>query len=253
MKIYKVYCHTINNKKYIGYTEKDIEKRLEEHIKDSIKGSDTYFHRAIRKYGSSSIKTEKLYECFTEDEAKNKEIYYINCFDTYKNGYNMTPGGSGGNTKSKYSKIKMKKWSKNRKKLSSGMNNGNAKPDISKNDIVEEIVNFIKRENKIGKNILRKEIDKQLKEKLNISSRMLINRGINNHLELIRLVNEKLVDGHGVLYDPFYRSPSQRKNASYLSSKWSWVTDGAKNIRIKEEELMTFLQKNNTYKRGRTI
>jgi hypothetical protein len=31
------------------------------------------------------------------------------------------------------------------------------------------------------------------------------------------------------------------------------ISDGSKNIRIKEEELMTFLQKNNTYKRGRTI
>jgi hypothetical protein len=253
MKNYKIYCHTINSKKYIGYTEKDIEERLNEHIKDSKKGSETHFHRAIRKYGSNCIITEKIDECLTEEEAKLKEIYYINYFDTYKNGYNMTPGGSGGNTKSKYSKSQMEKWGANRKRLSSGMNNGNAKPGIKKEDIIEEIYHFIKIENRTGKNILRKEIDQLLKERLNISNRMLINRGIRNHSDLIRLVNEKLGIENSVKYDPYYRSPLQRQHASNLSSKWAWATDGLQNKRIKQEDLVIFLQKNKGYKRGRTI
>jgi hypothetical protein len=253
MKNYKIYCHTINNKKYIGYTEKDIEERLNEHIKDSKKGSETHFHRAIRKYGSDCIITEKIDESLTEEEAKLKEIYYINYFDAYKNGYNMTPGGSGGNTKSKYSKSQMENWSSNRKRLSSGMNNGNAKPNIKKEDIITELYNFVRDENRIGSNILRKEIDQLLKEKLNISSTMLKNRGIKNHSELIRLVNEKLGTEDSIEYDPYYRSPSQRLYASRSSSTWAWVTDGLQNKRIKEEDIIIFLQKNKGYKQGRKL
>lgn len=253
MKNYKIYCHTINNKKYIGYTEKDIEERLNEHIKDSKKKSKTHFHRAIRKYGSNCIITEKIDECVTEEEAKLKEIYYINYFDTYKNGYNMTPGGSGGNTKSKYSKSQMKNWGTNRKRLSSGMNNGNAKPNIKKEDIITELYNFVRDENRIGSNILRKEIDQLLKEKLNISSRMLSNRGIRNHSELIRLVNEKLGIENSVKYDPYYRSSLQRQHLSKLSSKWMWATDGLQNKRIRQEDLTIFLQKNKGYTQGRKL
>lgn len=253
MKTYKIYCHTINNKKYIGYTEKNIDERLEEHIKDSIKGSNTYFHRAIRKHGSDKIITEQLYECLIEEEVKIKEIYYINYFDTFNNGYNMTKGGSGGNTKIKYSKFKMKKWGEKRKKLSAGMNNGNAKPNIQKENIIEEILNFVKKENKVGKNILRKEIDQFLKEKLNVSSTILKNRGIKNYSELIRLVNEKLGIVNAVIYDPYYRSIAQKQQASYMSSKWLWITNGSRNIRIHKDEIIVFLEQNKNYRQGRSL
>lgn len=211
------------------------------------------FTELLEKYGTNFITTEKLDECLTEKEAKFKEVYYIDYYSTYKNGYNMTPGGSGGNTKSKYSKSQMKKWSENRRQLSSGMNNGNAKPNVNKDDIIEQICNFVIQKNMVRKNILRKEIDQILKETMNISSTMLKNRGIKNHSELIVLVNEKLGIENSIIYDPYYRSPMQKQNLSLLSSNWVWVTNGLRNLRIKKQELTIFLQNNNEYRQGRTL
>jgi len=253
MKLYSIYCHTINNKKYIGYTEKPIEVRLTEHITDSKNGSKTYFHRAIKKHGYSNIISEKLDECTTHAEAKKKEIFYIEKYDTFNNGYNMTIGGDGGNTKERYTKPQMKSWGKNRSKLSAGMNNGNARPDISKDDIINVLCEYIKTEEKYGQYILRTQIDDVLKKQLNVSSRMLLNRGIKNHTELVTLINYNLEDSKHVKYSPYYRSNEQRKVLSNKSTQWSWVTDGQSNKRVKVSKLDNYLTENTNYKRGRTL
>jgi group I intron endonuclease len=253
MKGYTIYCHTMNNKKYIGYTEKSIEVRLREHIKDSENGSTTYFHRAIRKHGHDKIVTEKLDECTTQEEAKKKETFYIKKYKTFDNGYNMTKGGDGGNTKKKYTKSQMKAWSKNRSRLSSGMNNGNARPDITKEDIIYELCDYIKSEKKYGQHVLRKEIDYELKNRLNVSPTMVLNRGISNYTELIKLVNNNLKSNEHIKYDPYYRSEDERKVLSQKSSQWAWVTDGYSNQKVKVSAIDIYLAENKNYRRGRTL
>jgi group I intron endonuclease len=253
MKLYSIYCHIINNKRYIGYTEKTIEARLTEHIKDSKKGSKTYFHRAIKRYGYAEIVTEKLDECTTEEEAKKKEMFYIEHYDTVNNGYNMTIGGAGGNTKSRYSTDQLKAWGINRSKLSAGMNNGNAKPDITKENIIKALSDYINQTNKFGQQISRKEIEAVLKDKLSVSSTMLRNRGIQNFTELVQLVNSELVPNNHIKYNPYYRSPLQKKQLSKQSSNWRWLTNGTNNVRIEVSKLDNFILENKNYHRGRTI
>jgi group I intron endonuclease len=95
-KIYKV-TNLINNKVYIGITSKTIEERFSQHCHDSYAEKDDFpFHYAIKKYGKENFKIEEIESVPTEEEAKEKEIYYIGFYDSYiKNGkgYNATFGG----------------------------------------------------------------------------------------------------------------------------------------------------------------
>lgn len=50
------------------------------------------FHRALKKYGLSNFTFEVVEECSLE-ELDEKEIKWIAYYDSWKNGYNMTPGG----------------------------------------------------------------------------------------------------------------------------------------------------------------
>ena len=251
MTKYIVYCHTLNNKKYIGYTKKTMTERLLEHIEDSQNSSDRHFHRAIRKYGAENIVSEQLCEAETKEQAKLKECFYVEQFDTFKNGYNMTQGGDGGNTTEKYSTKRMKKLSKLRSDLQVGMKNSNAKPSITKNMLVDAVVQFCVDNNKQGNYLLRKEIETVLKEQLGVSQMTLKNRIDNGLKQLIEEVNKKLPTP--VKYDPYYRSEEQRKQASSATSSLRWATNGIKNIKLNAEDLEKFLKENKTYKQGRTL
>lgn len=98
--MYYIYKHTLNNKSYIGYTSKTIEERLNEHIANAERGRLYHFQCAIRKYGKENIVTECLEVIDTNDKtlASEREKYWIAYYDTVNNGYNMTEGGTGGNT-----------------------------------------------------------------------------------------------------------------------------------------------------------
>lgn len=83
-----------SGKSYIGKS-KDYSKRFDQHITEALNNSDRKICKAIRKYGKENISLEILEENISEDEACKLEIMYIEKFDTYKNGYNMTKGGDG--------------------------------------------------------------------------------------------------------------------------------------------------------------
>jgi group I intron endonuclease len=116
MIIYKV-TNTLNGKIYIGKTTRDLKKRKWAHY-DSAKNlkSQTNFHRALVKYPKKIFKWEIIAETFDLGELDELEKHYINEYDTFKHGYNMTLGGDGGFTYSKgselYERIKHKlgKW-----------------------------------------------------------------------------------------------------------------------------------------------
>lgn len=252
---YIVYCHTLNGKKYVGYTKKTMVERLEEHIEGALEGSERHFHRAIRKYGVENIVSEQLCETTTKQAAKRKERYYVKQFDTFKNGYNMTHGGDGGNTTEKYSEEEMKDLSNRRSMLQSGMKNSRAKPDITKQMIVDAVVKYAIENNKSGDYILRKEMDDALKQELNVSVMIMKQRFTNGRTELLEEVNAKLGKAGlaEVKYDPYYRSEEQRKQLSSATSSHRWVTNGVKNVKLNSEDLEKFLKENKTYKQGRTL
>jgi len=115
MIIYKV-TNKINGKCYIGKTvKKYLSSRRSGHIYEMKKGSKFYFHNSLRKYGKENFEWEILYECTDHDILKEKELYYIKYFNTFKpNGYNLTKGGDG-NFGYKYSEESKKKMSESHK------------------------------------------------------------------------------------------------------------------------------------------
>lgn len=87
-----IYKHTSpSNKSYIGMTYRDPKARWQNGAGYSI---ETKFGKAIQKYGWDNF-THEIIEVNiqTLDEAKEREIYWIDYFDSYKNGYNSTIGG----------------------------------------------------------------------------------------------------------------------------------------------------------------
>ena len=93
--IYKI-VNDINNKVYIGKTLSSIEKRFEEHQKDSLKKEEEIrpLYRAMNKYGRDKFHIELIEESPIE-KLSEREIYWINFYNSYHNGYNATLGGDG--------------------------------------------------------------------------------------------------------------------------------------------------------------
>jgi group I intron endonuclease len=94
--IYKIE-NLINGKVYIGKSI-DIDNRIRNHKSESFNSKsnayDTAIHRAIRKYGVDNFSFEIVEECGRVD-LNQKEQYWIDCYDAFENGYNMTLGGEG--------------------------------------------------------------------------------------------------------------------------------------------------------------
>lgn len=88
-----VITNIINNKKYIGLTTKTIKERFSQHCRISDSECGFYIHSAMRKYGKENFKIEQIDEANTIEQLKNKEIYYIDLYNTFDNGYNLTKGG----------------------------------------------------------------------------------------------------------------------------------------------------------------
>ena len=86
----------INDKVYIGKTNYSIQKRFQEHCRDSQKDRNEKrpLYNAMNKYGIEHFFIEKLEECSIE-ESINREKYWIEYFNSFKYGYNATLGGDG--------------------------------------------------------------------------------------------------------------------------------------------------------------
>lgn len=106
MIIYKI-TNLVNDKAYIGQTVRKLWERLKEHRKSK----NTAIGKAFKKYGKESFKIEILANCQSIEELNEKEIYFINKFNTLApNGYNLAIGGENSlptkDTKRKMSKKK---------------------------------------------------------------------------------------------------------------------------------------------------
>lgn len=84
--IYKI-TNLINNKVYIGMTTRMVETRWKEHLRGT-----QLIDNAIAEYGQDNFQIETIEEC-SEEEIDNREIYWINYYNSFTNGYNRTMGG----------------------------------------------------------------------------------------------------------------------------------------------------------------
>lgn len=79
---------------YIGQTIKE-EKRFKQHINDAINKKDNnIFHRALRKYGLENFVYCVLEENVLRENLNMREMDWIEYYDSFYCGYNMTAGGN---------------------------------------------------------------------------------------------------------------------------------------------------------------
>lgn len=91
--IYKI-TNDINDKIYIGKTNQTIKERWRQHYSDSktrIVAEKRPLYLAMNKYGIEHFKIEEVEKCLDEDAYK-REIYWIEYYNSYKDGYNATLG-----------------------------------------------------------------------------------------------------------------------------------------------------------------
>ena len=85
----------ITGKCYIGQTCRSLTIRWGKAGNHYTKQHNLKFYNAIKKYGWENFEHYIIATCNSLEEAYELEQYYINKFDTYKNGYNSTLGGAG--------------------------------------------------------------------------------------------------------------------------------------------------------------
>ena len=81
-----------NGKMYVGQTQRTFGIRTKQHLNRS----DTYFDKALSKYGLNNFSYWILDRGSTLEELNEKERYWITEYDClWPNGYNLTIGGDG--------------------------------------------------------------------------------------------------------------------------------------------------------------
>lgn len=99
LRTYSIYIirNTVNDKVYIGQTCQSVKERFCQHLKPSTsKQRGSYkIYNAMKKYGRDKFYVETLETGISESEIDQKEIEYIEKFNSFENGYNSTPGGDG--------------------------------------------------------------------------------------------------------------------------------------------------------------
>lgn len=114
---YTVYMHInkSNNKKYIGITGQDAERRWREDG-SGYKGN-RYFSNSIKKHGWDNFKHIVLAGGLTKKEAEAREIELISQYNTTdrSKGYNIANGGNANGMHSEETRKLMSKKAKQRK------------------------------------------------------------------------------------------------------------------------------------------
>lgn len=124
MLIYKA-TNIINNKVYIGQTRKTLEERKLQHIKKSHRSKDDCrFHKALREYGEENFIFEIIEDDIsTQLKLNEREIFWINFYDSYNVGYNSTLGGDDNPMNNREivlkhnNKVKSEEWRKNHSEI----------------------------------------------------------------------------------------------------------------------------------------
>ena len=102
--IYKI-TNKINGKCYIGQSV-DIQQRWSKHL-STFNGNatpDYEIYKAFAKYGVNNFTFEVIEEC-DKSLLNSREIFWIEFYDSFNNGYNMSLGGeacNGTNDKAVY-------------------------------------------------------------------------------------------------------------------------------------------------------
>lgn len=95
-RIYTIYKATnlVNEKVYIGF-DSNWPRRRNQHKNNALTNKiETKFYDAIRKHGWENFKWEIICQSLNcKFLAETMETYFIENYDSYRNGYNSTTGG----------------------------------------------------------------------------------------------------------------------------------------------------------------
>lgn len=91
--VYRIVCF-VNGKCYVGQTN-DVAKRKKTHFTALAKQEhhSPYLQHSYIKYGRKSFFFEVLEDGIAQEEINAREIHWIQHFDSYQDGFNMTMGG----------------------------------------------------------------------------------------------------------------------------------------------------------------
>ena len=92
-----IITNTINSNVYIGQTIQTLENRWRAHCRNKCSNNEMNMciKRAILKYGKQNFSITELERCKVT-ELDEREIYYIQLYNSYMEGYNSTKGGKSG-------------------------------------------------------------------------------------------------------------------------------------------------------------
>ena len=127
-----IWRNKVNGKQYVGQA-KNFRQRTKEHKRVSFNENQKYdynvpLHCAIRKYGIKNFEVCILeFNLNDYGEMNQKEIYYIEKFDTLANkkGYNVANGGKNTNKFAGKTEEEMREISKKMSEAMKGENNPN--------------------------------------------------------------------------------------------------------------------------------
>jgi hypothetical protein len=234
MEIYKI-TNLINNKIYIGKDTTSDQNYF---------GSGLLINRAFKKYGKENFNKEVIDITDDCDELSKKEIYWISQYNSTdkKIGYNIAPGGDGGDTLSNHPDLDLIK-----EKISK---NSQTKGKTYEEAFGEERAKEYKE--KLSKSNSRHNLGKTYEELYSIEKSESIKKIISQNTK--DSWDEERKKRHSELakdniYNSLLSESSIIKNREYLNERWSDWRENEVNV-IKNlielsniNELIKYLEK----------
>ena len=123
--------NVVNNKVYVGQTIRTLEQRWTAHVQSMKNGNGCpALMNAMLKYGVENFTIKQIDSASTKEELDKKETYWITKYNATNRryGYNIAPGGEGGNTYKHLDEVRMRdiKYKISQSKL--GSKNAHAHP-----------------------------------------------------------------------------------------------------------------------------
>lgn len=254
--IYKI-TNKLNNKSYIG--RKKIYSKNYNDLHNYF-GSGIHIINSIKKYGIENFKKEYLDVAYSDEELDKKEIYYIEKYNTFKEGYNATKGGEhfrGEFSNNELRKQKISEWSKNFWKDDENRNKvinsriGKKRNSVTKKKMSESAKNSWteeRRKNASESGNYIRHFDEETRKRIGESLSNLIN--INNG-KIEKRVSESELENYlsqGFIKGGLPKSEEAKKKMSEAAKKsrrgygYRWVHKDQERKRIKEEEIEKYLK-----------
>lgn len=92
--VYLARCKS-TGKVYVGCTRKSLCERKAEHHIAAANGSPFKFHKALKALGSAAFEWSELARPDCEAAMFAAERSFVARYNSYRDGYNSTPGGPG--------------------------------------------------------------------------------------------------------------------------------------------------------------